>query len=132
MRWWLAPSWKSGTNEAMFLFVLKYKLVHKHTKIRHTHTNKQNTYTHICTQIPTHTHKGKHMNARTVRTCETHFYLHINQHLIFSYPKQCLFKHSFKMQNTYCTSWNFRGGFIFANFASQTLAKISTSIYVYL
>ena len=32
----------------------------------------------------------------------------------------------------YCTSWNFRGGFIFANFASQTLAKISTSIYVYL
>ena len=27
----------------------------------------------------------------------------------------------------YCTSWNFRGGFIFA---SQTLAKISTSIYV--
>ena len=28
----------------------------------------------------------------------------------------------------YCTSWNFRGGFIFANFASQTLAKISTSI----
>ena len=33
---------------------------------------------------------------------------------------------------TYCTSWNFRGGFIFTNFASQTLAKISTSIYVYL
>ena len=32
----------------------------------------------------------------------------------------------------YCTSWNFRGGFSFANFASQTLAKISTSIYVYL
>ena len=32
----------------------------------------------------------------------------------------------------YCTSWNFRGGFIFANFASQTLAKISTAIYVYL
>ena len=28
----------------------------------------------------------------------------------------------------YCTSWNFRGGFIFTNFASQTLAKISTSI----
>ena len=34
--------------------------------------------------------------------------------------------------SSYCTSWNFRGGFIFANFASQTLAKISTSIYVYL
>ena len=32
----------------------------------------------------------------------------------------------------YCTSWNFRGGFIFANFTSQTLAKISTSVYVYL
>ena len=32
----------------------------------------------------------------------------------------------------YCTSWNFRGGLIFANFASQTLAKIFTSIYVYL
>ena len=32
--------------------------------------------------------------------------------------------------SAYCTSWNFRGGFIFANFASQSLAKISTSIYV--
>ena len=32
----------------------------------------------------------------------------------------------------YCISCYFREGFIFANFASQTLAKISTSIYVYL
>ena len=38
----------------------------------------------------------------------------------------------YKQNERYCTSWNFRGGFIFANFASQTLAKISTSIYVYL
>ena len=37
-----------------------------------------------------------------------------------------------KHNSDYCTSWNFRGGFIFANFARQTLAKISTSIYVYL
>ena len=35
----------------------------------------------------------------------------------------------FWLQFYYCTSWNFRGGFIFA---SQALAKISTSIYVYL
>ena len=33
---------------------------------------------------------------------------------------------------TYCISCYFREGFIFANFASQTLAKISTSIHVYL
>ena len=32
----------------------------------------------------------------------------------------------------YCISCYFREGFIFANFASQTLAKISTSIHVYL
>ena len=32
----------------------------------------------------------------------------------------------------YCISCYFRVGFIFANFASQTLAKISTSIHVYL
>ena len=34
--------------------------------------------------------------------------------------------------STYCISCYFREGFIFANFASQTLAKISTSIHVYL
>ena len=33
---------------------------------------------------------------------------------------------------SYCISCYFREGFIFANFASQTLAKISTSIHVYL
>ena len=32
----------------------------------------------------------------------------------------------------YCISCYFREGFIFANFARQTLAKISTSIHVYL
>ena len=32
----------------------------------------------------------------------------------------------------YCISCYFREGFIFANFASQTLTKISTSIHVYL
>ena len=32
----------------------------------------------------------------------------------------------------YCISCYFREGFIFANFASQTLVKISTSIHVYL
>ena len=32
----------------------------------------------------------------------------------------------------YCISCYFREGFIFANFASQTLAKMSTSIHVYL
>ena len=32
----------------------------------------------------------------------------------------------------YCISCYFHEGFIFANFASQTLAKISTSIHVYL
>ena len=40
--------------------------------------------------------------------------------------------HQQQQLEDYCTSWNFRGGFIFANFARQTLAKISTSIYVYL
>ena len=35
-------------------------------------------------------------------------------------------------QKAYCISCYFREGFIFANFASQTLAKISTSIHVYL
>ena len=35
-------------------------------------------------------------------------------------------------QKDYCISCYFREGFIFANFASQTLAKISTSIHVYL
>ena len=34
--------------------------------------------------------------------------------------------------NDYCISCYFREGFIFANFASQTLAKISTSIHIYL
>ena len=33
---------------------------------------------------------------------------------------------------SYCIRSYFRGGFIFVNFASQTLTKISTSIYVYL
>ena len=46
------------------------------------------------------------------------------------YPLEKFF--IFTIYQNYCTSWNFRGGFIFANFASQTLAKISTSIYVYL
>ena len=32
----------------------------------------------------------------------------------------------------YCISCYFREGFIFVNFASQNLAKISTSIYVYM
>ena len=32
----------------------------------------------------------------------------------------------------YCIHGYFRSGFIFASFASQNLAKISTSIYVYL
>ena len=36
------------------------------------------------------------------------------------------------VQVHYCISCYFREGFIFANFASQTLAKISTSIHVYL
>ena len=31
----------------------------------------------------------------------------------------------------YCIRGNFRGGFIFVNFASQTRANISTSIHVY-
>ena len=35
-------------------------------------------------------------------------------------------------EHVYCISCYFREGFIFANFASQTLAKISTSIHVYL
>ena len=43
-----------------------------------------------------------------------------------------VFLDCFGLTFRYCTSWNFRGGFIFANFASQTLTKISTSFYVYL
>ena len=39
---------------------------------------------------------------------------------------------SFIFRHRYCISCYFREGFIFANFASQTLAKISTSIHVYL
>ena len=38
----------------------------------------------------------------------------------------------FEQLAIYCISCYFREGFIFANFASQTLAKISTSIHVYL
>ena len=37
-----------------------------------------------------------------------------------------------RCRTRYCISCYFREGFIFANFASQTLAKISTSIHVYL
>ena len=36
-----------------------------------------------------------------------------------------------RIYGSYCISCYFREGFIFANFASQTLAKISTSIHVY-
>ena len=52
--------------------------------------------------------------------------------MLFQLSKAFQFSLTILLEMVYCISCYFREGFIFANFASQTLAKISTSIHVYL
>ena len=64
------------------------------------------------------------LKIHTQKTFLSHFHLFSQLQFMLFWQ----FIHAYMYSPT-CTSWNFRGGFIFA---SQTLANISTSIYVYL